>query len=892
MSDKDNKNEEKSLEKSEKSKKAKKEKKSSSFFSNLNSNSTIEYGLVETNKKSKAAKWTIAGLLAATTVVGVAVPWSLSSCAISIKKPYADSNVMYTYIDNITGKEVAVTYAEFEERVQNVQSSNSILEQWDDIFYESTLKQMYNEERDAFLKFQAIYKKIHGSNPTISNFGADLTTKFDDIKKQQESILNENKKTFQKATNSSESWLDLWIKELQTNSIYGPQSTNENSRNVVVLEQKALAYMVNSQIKEASLARYRGASITTGSWKFEDFNFANKINPSSSGEYVSYTNNNGDKQTLTEQEAVNVWKAYLVKNQNVVQPKTITDQNNSKLAVFETKSYLIDYRNPIANGKLTSTITKNYKLGLVSSFEITGITPGSSNVSPFTITSDVLKSLFKAQNPNSSNATANFIPFSRLSNFQGANLVNTSTNENDSNYISNFKDDLLVKTFVTDEATNSLLGSSKLVESSSLLTTTSSDSDTSSTTLNVFGLAALSSSSTGATSSTENNNSLFSINSTNPFTEFMKILLSLADSQNNEINLDNNSTNGNSNFKNNWQKLEYGNSFSNNLKIFATFLKTNLKTDTFEFNNSSLNANEFNNQLENNISALSSDDLNFLGQIFNCILIGDSNKIKVNYEGNNVYNQVGYWTLYQLSGGNSNGTYDGTTQTTNPQTYMYVSSTGIKIFSKQFNNPTLQDFQNMVLSDLNQTINVEADKSPVLYYDIASVFSKLNNDNMIILSLLDQTTNNNSGSTDNTSESNQKLFKDNIKKYLKDENPSYTEDKLNSESEKIYSSFYEEAKLSFNQANSEAIGNIISTIPSSLKTLMDSARIYDFGTILDEQSGEKLSVFQTQNSYNGSSVAKGQDNINDLFIETIFQLLTITNVNNNSRNINLKKVRG
>ena len=876
MSDKDNKNEEKSLEKHKKTKKLKKEKKSSSFFSNLNSNSTIEYGLAETNKKSKAAKWTIAGLLVATTVVGVAVPWSLSSCAISIKKPYADSNIMYTYIDNITGKEVAVTYAEFEERVQNVQSSNSVLEQWDDIFYESTLKKMYNEERNAFLKFQAIYKKLHGSNPTISNFGADLGTKFDDIKKQQESILNENKKSFQKATSSNESWLDLWIKELQTNSIYGPQSTNENSRNIVVLEQKALAYMINSQIKEASLARYRGASITTESWKFEDFSFANKVNPSNSGEYVSYKDNDDKKQSITEKDAVDVWKSYLTKNQNVVQPKTITDQNNSKLAVFETKSYLTNYRNPIANENLTSTITKNYKLGLVSSFEITGITPGSSNISPFTISSDVLKSLFKAQNPNSSNALANFIPFSRLSSFQGANLVNTSTNENDSNYISNFKDDLLVKTFVTDESLNSLLGSSKLVESSSLLTTTtSSDSDTSSTTLNVFGLAALSSSSTGATSSNSNNKSLFSINSTNPFTEFMKILLSLANSTSNEIDFNNTSINANNNFKTNWQKLEYGNSFSNNLKIFVTFLKNNLNNDTFEFN-SSLNANEFNNQLENNISALSSDDLNFLGQIFNCILIGDSNNIKVNYEGNNVYNQVGYWTLYQLS----NNTTNGTTQ----QTYMYVSSTGIKIFSKKFDNPTLLDFQKMVLSDLNQTINVETDKSPTLYYDVSSVFSKLNNDNMIILSLLDQ--------QNNIPESNEKLFKDNIKKYLKDENPSYTEEKLDSETTKIYSSFYEEAKLAFNQANSDAIGNIISTIPSSLQTLMDSARIYDFATILDT-SGEKLAVFQTQSSYSNSSIAKGQDNINNLFIETTFQLLTISSTNSFKNNdINLKKVRG
>ena len=885
MSTKDNKNEEKSLEKSGKSKKPKKEKKSSSFFSNLNSNSTIEYGLVETNKKSKAAKWIIAGLLAATTIVGVAVPWSLSSCVISIKKPYADSNVMYTYIDNITGKPVAVTYAEFEERIQNLQSSKSILEQWDDIFYQSTLKNMYNEERDAFLKFKAIYKKLHGSEPTVSNFGADLKSSFDDIENEQRKILEENKKNFQKATNSSESWLDLWIKELQTNSIYGPQSTNENSKNVDVLEKKALAYMVNSKIKEASLARYRGASITTESWKFKDFQFANKTNPSASGEYASYTDSNGVKQSVTEQAAVDVWKKYLVKNQNVVQPKNITDQNNSKLAVFETKSYLTDYRNPIANDKLTSIITKNYKLGLVSSFEITGIAPGSSNTAAFTITSDVLKSLFKAQNPNSSNATANFIPFSRLSNFQGANLVNTSTDQANANYISNFKDDLLVKTFVTDEATNSLLGSSKLVESSSLLTTTTSSdsgSESSSTSLNVFGLAALSSSSTGATTSNSNKTSLFSINQTNPFTEFMKILLSLADSTNNEINLETISTTGNNNFfKTNWQKLEYGLKFSSNLKIFATFLKTNLNNTNFEFN-SSLNANEFNNQLENNISALSSDDLNFLGQIFNCILIGDSTNIKVNYEGNNIYNQVGYWTLYQLSSNNNQNT-------TSPQTYMYVSSTGIKIFSKQFSNPTLQEFQNMVLSDLNQTINVEADKSPILYYDISSVFSKLNNDNMIILSLLDQTITNTDGTTNTPY---QQLFKDKIKYYLKEENPSYDETTLNSETEKIYSSFYQEAKLTFNQKNSEAIHNIISTIPSSLKTLMDSARIYDFGTILDSASGEKLSVFQTQTAYNTTSVAKGQENINNLFIETIMNLLTTNNANNSSKNINLKKVRG
>ena len=71
------------------------------------------------------------------------------------------------------------------------------------MFYSSVLKDLYNEERDAFLQFKAIYKKLHGQEPTITDFGTDLSSSYDDIRKEQRKILEDNKKNFQKAVDSS-----------------------------------------------------------------------------------------------------------------------------------------------------------------------------------------------------------------------------------------------------------------------------------------------------------------------------------------------------------------------------------------------------------------------------------------------------------------------------------------------------------------------------------------------------------------------------------------------------------------------------------------------------------------------------------------------------------------
>ncbi|MBD5423211.1 MAG: hypothetical protein HDR43_01820 [Mycoplasma sp.] len=851
----------------------KKKKPASSFFSNLNTDSSIEYGFAEKNPKSKWAKWVIGGLISVATIVGVSVPWAMSSCSVALSRPYSNNEVMYEYKDPITGIMVPVTYDEFANRVQQNQTNVSIFDKWDDVFYESVLETLYNEEREAFLKFKAIYYKVHDNkNPEISNFGADLNVSFSDIKSEQRKTLEENKKTFQKAVGNN--WLNNWLKELQTNSIYGPQQTdsNETVSSISFLEDKAVAYMVTQQIKSSALARYSGASISTSSWNYVDFTFANTLNPSDTEEYTTYKDNSGVTQKITKKQAVDIWKSYLTKDVNVVQPKNITSSNNTKIAVFETKSYSTNYRNPIqnqntsgstraTNNDLITLLNNNFNLGLLSSFTISGITPGESNSSAFGITSDALKSLFTIQNTNSQSSVYNFAPISRITNFKGANLVNTSTDVNSANAIENEKDQLLVKTFESD---NSVIGSSKIVETSSLIYADSS--------LNMFSLTAFSSSDSGITSidTSSSDNSLFSIykesnnssqpstkdtttstNSNNPLSNFIKLLLTISTNTANSNSIDFTSYNK---VKTNWDNLNYGSTVaSSNLSTFVKLINDNFDSSTLEFSNK-INPQDFNVQLENALSGLAESDFTFIGKLLNCVLIGDANTIKTNYKSNQLFqNQVGYWSLYELSAPD--------TTTNSVGTYLYVASDGIKIFSKKFNNFTLDDYKNMILSDLNQTINVSESETANLYYDVSSLFSKLNNDNLIAITLLEDANNVNT-------------FKTAINKYL---NSSETkrENSFSQNVESVYSEFYKYVQSQWNLSFVENISNIRSQIPTSLEELINSGRNYDFAT-LTNNNGEDIVVFQTQTKYNGSSVLKTNDQINEVFIQKITSLLTPT----------------
>lgn len=873
------------MSKKEKNKKDNKnKKKTSSFFSNLNSDNKIEYGYAEKNPKSKWAKWSIIGLLGAATVTGVAVPWALGSCSVSWVKPYNDLDVLYNYIDPSTGEVVSVTYKEFSDRIENIQTTVTIFDKWDDVFYNSVLKSIYDEEREAFLKFKAIYEKLHGKDKlTISNFGADLSSSFQDIEEDKRKILNENKKSFQKAWQNKENWQQLWFNELQTNSIYGPQVAEAND-NIESLEQKALDYMVGQQIKESALARYRGASISSNSWTEKDYIFAYETiltNGNGDQKYTEYKDNNNQTQEIKLSDAVNIWKKYLAKDQNVFVPKSTSsstsDSESKKIYVFETKSYSTEFRNPVGNDNLIN-ILKSFKIGLVSSFDITSITPSTElNGSPFVVSQEALISLFKIQNSPNSTFT-NFIPIANLSKYQGANAINYQSDNSGSlsnnALIQNEKDSLLVNTFNTSEDKISNLGSSKLTDITSLIgntDTSSSDSSSEETSVSEIAkfnfFAYLSSDNTNTKTTDTQTQYRFSVQNINPFNELMKILFnSFKNSNTTSLVL--------GDYQTIWDKLGYNSNISTNypsLKNLITFLYENINETTFEFKGNQ-NINLYNQDLENRINSLTSSDLTLIGQILNCIFIGTNQNLKVVYEQTDSPNQYGYWTLYKLSGDETN------------KTYLYVSPTGLKVFTTNYDIVTLENMQHMVMNDLMKTTDSssnsssdtssdsssdsEDSSSSNLIYDVANIFSKINNDNLIKLILLSK-------------EGNEQIFKDsiieqlNLKNETNDENNT-TEQEVVAEATEILNSYKATSLLEFKSSIEETNLNIMSNVEKIITSLVDSKRVYDFGITLDDNQ-EQISIFQTTNNYGNDALLKTQKEIVNKFIEQTLKLLEMTN---------------
>ena len=98
------------------------------------------------------------------------------------------------------------------------------------------------------------------------------------------------------------------------------------------------------------------------------------------------------------------------------------------------------------------------------------------------------------------------------------------------------------------------------------------------------------------------------------------------------------------------QKIKDFVSFDNNIlnKVIEKYKSLPTKEDSENLNGKTFDykkqyQNDKDTKLTNAISALGTNDFTFLGQLLNCILIGDTTKIKSNYLQNSLFqNQVGY----------------------------------------------------------------------------------------------------------------------------------------------------------------------------------------------------------------------------------------------------------
>ena len=166
----------------------------------------------------------------------------------------------------------------------------------------------------------------------------------------------------------------------------------------------------------------------------------------------------------------------------------------------------------------------------------------------------------------------------------------------------------------------------------------------------------------------------------------------------------------------------------------------------------------------------------------------------------------------------------------------------------------------MAISDLNNTINKGEASEASTYYDVATVFGKLSDDNLIILDLLSNT-------------QNVTKFKEAIKQELIT-NSGKDEAAATTETESIYNEFYKYVNLKWNLTLNDTITQIQVQIPTSISTIVESKRTYDFATFNDStNNNENVAIFQTTTKYGQNAVIKTIDSISGTFILKLTNLI-------------------
>ena len=851
---------------SKKTKKTKDRQRKSStrFFSNLNTSSNIEYGYAETNTKSKKFKWIFGGLVLAVFATGIAVPWSLSSCTAQLKKPISNNQIVWYYTNPTTGnvEKQTMSMGDWLAKVQAMKFDTTFLTKWQNAFNSAVIEQLYNEEREAFLKFKAEYQTTHNGEFNYSKFGYDLSKSANEIRDEQSKILQANKKQFQVTGGSN--WLEQWLKELQSNSLYGPQNSNENATtsDIPQMEQKAIEYMKTQAIKQPALARFESASISTDLWTVSDLTVTNENE-------IKYTDNAGKEQTIAPNT---VSFANYLTPKNTMRPNMLTTSNQTVLAVFETKSYIPQYRVP--NTMLSSVLSSFYKTATISSATL-GITPGSENGAAFSITTDVLKNLFKVTNIQSAGAPVNnFVPINQISSFQGAS--NTNTIGTSDYELSKTKDKYFIQALAGDVATETdtskVLGSTTLKTIAELLTSSSSSdsssnsssssdssSDSSSTDITAnFNIAALGSLGSKYSTTNSANYQLYEAKDLNPITTFLELLFSITSAGDVAPDFTKYSW-----MKTNWDNIVGTIRVSQNLWSFIDLLKQNFQLDQGVLTFKGTNNQDFNTTLASRVDNLSESDLNYLGSLLT-VVFTDQNA-KSNYiTTNSPVQSLGYWTLYKLSN----------------STYMYVATDSIKVFSVSINaSSQINNFNQMIASDLYQTVNnTSTDSGASLYYNVASMYSKLNDDYIINSILL---------SDDELSN----RFKFKISQELSIEvvsnaqvitdydllPTSWFTTLLTSEQQTqvndVYTKFVNEIQTKVSSTLATANKNAFSNVESIIKTIADSGRSYDFA--LTKENDISNIIWQTPTKYSSSATYQGIAAIQEAFLNIIRNIVYV-----------------
>ena len=887
--------------------KKKRRKTVSEFFSTMNTNKAEhlpkESGDVVVNPKSKKAKWFLGGTVFALATIGISVPWALSSCEIISKKPFDPSEIMYEItIGNVTHK---VTYQEFEDRANSyVSRDNQKIIDLTNSFNASVVKNLYDEEHDAYLKFKAIIDQKNkdlktGETVGAETYGYDVSKPSDKIKEEQEKNLNDAKKSFQSSLGRN--WEEKWLTELKTNPIYGFQDLKDQTGLALVqIEKKAVEYMTTQALKKPALARFEAADIVTDKWTRKDLTWE----PSQD---IKYRDSKNNEKTVTKNEAKKFIKDFIDVNSNAKSSDKSVD-NLNKLAVFETKSYVPDKRKP--NQLLKDVLPNFYNSAVISSFDL-AIKPGESNLSAFTFDRSVITSLFKiTENPVSSLVEANkFAAILQLSKFKGA-LIEQNTSGQPANSLEKQRaeDEQLLLNLsgatstppadggggeTTPPATtfaegdegetppaadpSKQLGSSKFKIFNDHI---SGADDTNEVTrwTNVIALGSddapfTTSKATAVTAADK----LFNAKEWNPFNVFIDLLLTIDKEGDQPTFKPANSPFAQVGNGQDYTKLESfwneinGAGASQQIVKFVKLIKNSFKypnkTQSKPFAaattpDSGLTGVEdtisssYNTDLQNIIDSFSDADLAFLGKLFTVSFIDADARVN-NIPGQGVVDTGNGGTSTTPGDINDYNQASGfwSLYKLSDNTFLHLNSEGMKIFTRDvITTNTVDKIDKMILDDLERTLDPKTSTS--LLYEVKSIYEKINNENIINYELL------NKASTTTYLDANQQ--KDNLNvllfkyKLIQDLLPEVelgpfdnngnfmnklTEDQktLINDSFKIFSDFTSTSVTTlFAEEESKALEKITDILTSSI----DKKKYYEFTIV---QTSNRLNEVYWQN---------------------------------------------
>ncbi|MGL5617501.1 MAG: HinT-interacting membrane complex protein P80 [Metamycoplasmataceae bacterium] len=639
----------------------------------INTTSDISYGNVVVNPKDKRVKWLFGASIFSLLAIGIGVPLGLAGVQYISAKPYLPETEVYP--GGPTVGDMVEDSKDKDKIDRNAEAIETII-----------VKKLYNEERDAYLRFEAFVNntKYIGTSDKVgpTTFGVDVSKSYDDIRKGQEKELNNAKRAIRESFPLD--WAKKWNNELKSDK-YGNSNT----------DKEAIDFLTKNKVKDAAFARFNTAEVNTTSWTQADLSLQARHN-------ITYKNDAGEVKTIPA--GTQMFSSSFLKpnGNNIATPSNrdpVIPSSEVKIAVYQTKSYVLDERNPL--GRLPNLYNDYFKSANISSVAIPFLQNENNSEFELVVTQDLLINLFTVSRAECGDLV---IPFNTISNFKGANTSSTPKridyDKTNINTLTQSSSDTISTR--KPATTGSNLGSSKVLPLSTLIKSEENEA-------RAFHVAAIS----AMTNPTEKVG-LFKAKAFNPINKFLESILTMTSTSNpgvspRIINL-----------------IEFLN------EQLSPIYKTNPGPGEEAVEFSALELEKFdlfkyNKDLRTKVRDVNTSDFS---NTFNKLLTS-SFKDENPYDGfsnapttTNVNDVPKKWTVYKIDS----------------DTFLYVDAKGLQVYNVEnltgdsSSNPALK----MLKSDIQNTIDVANNPDQVILYDVASQYNKITTTEIINKILIEE----------------------------------------------------------------------------------------------------------------------------------------------------------